>query len=138
MENIHPWKFPIYCSLNIFQIGANCKKFDVTNQTECPIKGVYIFLGFKIFLNKSYGIKKIIPEWVQEQQSFPIISKLWFFREEMILWGKNYWSFRRERKKFIFLQAGLDSLQKCKSITFSPRLQFNHNSPKRVSTLEDL
>ena len=51
-KNIHPWKFSIYCSLNIFQIGANCKKIDVTNQTECPITGVYIFLGFKIFLNK--------------------------------------------------------------------------------------
>ena len=25
-KNIHPWKRPLYCSLNIFQIDANCNK----------------------------------------------------------------------------------------------------------------
>ena len=25
-KNIQPWKLPIYCSLNIFQIDANCNK----------------------------------------------------------------------------------------------------------------
>ena len=33
-KNIHPWKFPINCNLNIFQFGTNCKKFDATNLAE--------------------------------------------------------------------------------------------------------
>ena len=79
-KNIHPWKFPFYCSLNIFQIGANCKNFDDTNQTECPITGVYIFLGFKIFLNKSYGIKKIIPSY----KNCDFLGKKGFYGEKII------------------------------------------------------